>query len=75
MDFVSIPPQYIPVEEFDTESAALVQRGFTLESVQWHTLASNFLSIVLKNESDKRILHRGTLPREAWDPLLAWYSP
>ena len=73
--FVSIPPQYIPIGELHTGNAALVQRGVSLESVQRHTLAWNFILTAPKSKSDKRILHSCTSPREAWDALLAWYGP
>ncbi|CAN0597874.1 unnamed protein product, partial [Laminaria digitata] len=73
--FVSEPPEYVPVGELDTENQVLVDRGFTTESVQRHTLAWSFLSTALKSKSDKSILHRCTSPREAWDALLAWHGP
>ena len=73
--FVSGPPQYIPVGELDTENSVLVNRGCNRESVHIHALAWNFLSTALKSKSDKSILHMCTSPREAWDPLLAWYDP
>ena len=73
--FVSDPPQYISVEELDTENSVLVDRWYSRESVHMHALAWNFLSTALKSKSDKSILHRCTSPREAWDALLALYGP
>ena len=73
--FVSDPPQYISVEELDTENSVLVDRWYSRESVHMHALAWNFLSTALKIKSDKSILHKCTSPREAWDALLGWYAP
>ena len=73
--FVSDPPQYIPVGELDTENSALVDRGYSRESVYMHALACNFLSTALKIKSDKIIPHGCTSPREALEALLAWHGP
>ena len=71
--FVSILAQYIPVEELDTENAALVQRGFSLYSdIRWHQISCRQSSGA---RATKVLLHRCTSPREAYDPLLAWYGP
>ena len=72
--FASISPQYVPVGELDTENMTPVQRGFSLERVQRHALAWDFLSTALKSKSDKGILYKCASPREAWDALLAWYG-
>ena len=73
--FVPDPPQYVPVGELDTENSVVVGRGHNRKSMHIHALAWNSLSTALKSESDKSILHRCTLPREAWDALLAWHGP
>ena len=72
---MSDPSQYIPVGELDTENSALVERGYSRESVHIHALAWNFLSTALKSKSDKSILHRCTSPREAWGALHEYNGP
>ena len=71
---MSDPLQYILVRELDTETSVLVDRGYSRESVQIHTLAWIFLSTAVKNKSDKNILHRCTSPSEASDVPFAWYG-
>ena len=73
-DSASDPPQYVPVGEMGTEKTVLVGRGYNRESVHIHALVWNFLSKGLKSKSDKSILSRYTVPKEAWDKLLAWYG-
>ena len=55
---MSNPPQYIPVEELDTENAALVQGGSASNVYRSIWEEWNVLSTALKRKSDKRIQHR-----------------